>query len=163
MPKFVAARTREDAELVEKTASDIWRESYAGIISGAQIEYMLESFQSAEEILRQIDSGTVYMLIYLEYEIAGYLAYQPQKNMLFMSKLYLYPHFRGRGIARAAFLHMTDFCARNGLGRIRLTVNKYNLAAIGAYKKLGFCVYDEQQKDIGGGFLMDDYLMEAVL
>jgi len=47
-----------------------------------------------------------------------------------------------------------------GCGRLVLAVNKNNRAAIDAYLKHGFRVADAVVKDIGAGFVMDDYIME---
>ena len=41
-----------------------------------------------------------------------------------------------------------------------LAVNKRNAAAIAAYRKHGFEIVEAVVKDIGGGFVMDDYIME---
>ena len=42
---------------------------------------------------------------------------------------------------------------------IRLTVNKKNFS-INIYKRLGFSIVEDVKTDIGGGFFMDDYVME---
>jgi hypothetical protein len=42
-------------------------------------------------------------------------------------------------------------------------VNKRNASAIAAYRKHGFDVRESVVKDIGGGFVMDDYIMEKRL
>ena len=41
-----------------------------------------------------------------------------------------------------------------------LAVNKNNATAIAAYLKHGFRIADAVVKEIGGGFVMDDYIME---
>ena len=41
-----------------------------------------------------------------------------------------------------------------------MQVNKRNDRAIAAYQKAGFCIAEEAVLDIGGGFVMDDFLME---
>ncbi|MHB8279561.1 MAG: GNAT family N-acetyltransferase, partial [Candidatus Humimicrobiaceae bacterium] len=46
------------------------------------------------------------------------------------------------------------------LSAISLTVNKNNSNAIKAYEKLGFKNMGSVVKDIGHGFIMDDYKME---
>ena len=46
---------------------------------------------------------------------------------------------------------------------IRLTVNKNNTNSISAYEKLGFINKGGVVKDIGNGFVMDDYKMEKTL
>ena len=44
-----------------------------------------------------------------------------------------------------------------------LAVNKHNFNAIAAYRKHGFIVREAVVKEIGGGFVMDDYIMEKRL
>jgi ribosomal protein S18 acetylase RimI-like enzyme len=46
-----------------------------------------------------------------------------------------------------------------GCSRLVLAVNKNNRDAIAAYLKHGFRVADAVVKDIGGGYVMDDYIM----
>jgi len=47
-----------------------------------------------------------------------------------------------------------------GCEKVSLTVNKYNHNSIKAYERIGFINKEELVQDIGGGFVMDDYLME---
>jgi hypothetical protein len=47
-----------------------------------------------------------------------------------------------------------------GFDKICLTVNKRNAGAVAAYHKMGFETVDSVNTDIGGGFFMDDYVME---
>lgn len=49
------------------------------------------------------------------------------------------------------------------LAMITLTVNRYNLDTIAAYKKLGFQITESMVQDIGNGFVMDDYRMEKAI
>jgi ribosomal protein S18 acetylase RimI-like enzyme len=46
-----------------------------------------------------------------------------------------------------------------GCSRLVLAVNKRNRSAIAAYLKHGFRIANAVTKDIGGGFVMDDYIM----
>ena len=43
--------------------------------------------------------------------------------------------------------------------RLILSVNKRNARAIAAYKRNDFAVAESVVTDIGGGFVMDDYIM----
>jgi ribosomal protein S18 acetylase RimI-like enzyme len=47
-----------------------------------------------------------------------------------------------------------------GSRRLWLQVNKKNAAAIRFYQSAGFEVIREAAFDIGGGFVMDDYVIE---
>jgi hypothetical protein len=44
-----------------------------------------------------------------------------------------------------------------------LTVNRFNRQAIAAYERRGFQMMGTVVKDIGDGFVMDDYRMELNL
>jgi diamine N-acetyltransferase len=46
---------------------------------------------------------------------------------------------------------------------VLLAVNKRNVNAINAYLKHGFRIAEAVVKEIGGGFVMDDYVMEKVV
>jgi tRNA C32,U32 (ribose-2'-O)-methylase TrmJ len=46
-----------------------------------------------------------------------------------------------------------------GRSHLVLRVNRHNPTAIAAYRKYGFVIARELQEDIGGGFVMDDYVM----
>ncbi len=48
---------------------------------------------------------------------------------------------------------------RGGYRDLVLAVNRGNTKAIAAYLKHGFAVREAVVKDIGGGFVMDDYWM----
>ena len=62
--------------------------------------------------------------------------------------------------ARAPIQWSTFVVARRlGAPAVWLQVNKRNERAIGAYLKAGFEIIGEAVFDIGGGFVMDDYLM----
>jgi ribosomal protein S18 acetylase RimI-like enzyme len=47
--------------------------------------------------------------------------------------------------------------------KIRLRVNRGNHLAIRAYQRAGFEITEELCNDIGGGFVMDDYVMVRML
>ena len=42
-------------------------------------------------------------------------------------------------------------------------MNIHNALAISVYVRLGFSVRDTLVEDIGGGFVMDDYVMEKTI
>ena len=50
-----------------------------------------------------------------------------------------------------------------GSSSVYLTVNKGNDDTIAIYRKWGFEIIDSVVTDIGGGFVMDDYIMSLDL
>ncbi|MCO5725578.1 GNAT family N-acetyltransferase [Robiginitalea marina] len=153
----------EDAREIAGLASTIWREHYTPIIGKAQVEYMLERFQSAAAIADQIKGGMQYYLILSGGHAVGYLAFEKQGEGLFLSKIYLLNEFRGKGLGREAMEFISREARDRGCSTISLTVNKNNTRSIAAYEGMGFKKKEALVMDIGGGFVMDDYRMEKAL
>ncbi len=158
----------EDADLatIQRLAQTIWREHYPGIISLEQIEYMLERRYSLEALRAdRNERGIVYDLALQESEPVGYSAYGPQSEdpepKLF--SLYVRADQRGRGCGTALLARAERWARDRGATSIVLTVNKRNDSAIRAYERFGFRRRGPVVTDIGGGFVMDDYLMERGL
>lgn len=156
------ARDDEVGELA-RLARVIWTETYPPLIGRPQTEYMLERFQSEAAIAEQRRGGFRYFLLRdADGTAAGYFAVAPAADHLFLSKLYVAAEFRGRGLARLALDQARALAQGLGLGRIELTVNRRNAAAIAAYRRLGFAVAGELVTEIGAGYVMDDFRMEWV-
>ena len=62
-----------------------------------------------------------------------------------------------------ALAEIASLVAAAGASSLELRVNRGNVAAIGFYRKNGFTVHAEDRREIGNGFVMDDYLMRLEL
>lgn len=144
-------------------AEEIWQEHYADILTPEQVRYMVDRFQSSQAIQAHLREGVQYRLIETEGLPQGYMAYQLQEGKLFLSKLYLRKGARGQGLARQAVAYLEERCREAGTHVIWLTVNKRNSGSIAAYTALGFRTVDAVVTDIGGGYVMDDYIMEKAV
>lgn len=151
--------------LVSDLAHRIWREHYAGVISSDQIEYMLEHFQSVNAIKEAEAKGCEYYLIRAQFANIGYLALEPcnPQGKMFISKIYILKEYRGNGYARDVIGEVKDMARRLRLQAIWLTVAKNNTLSIAAYEHMGFVNTQDICKEIGGGFVMDDHIMEMAL
>ena len=148
-------------ETVARLAQEIWHEHYDSIIGKDQAQYMIDRIQSHEAVSDQIfHNHYVYCLMKSLGGYNGYFAYRLEPESLFLSKLYIARRFRGRGHAGTVLAHLEKVCRDNGLHRIWLTVNRGNENSIRIYERLGFVKTGTQVADIGGGFVMDDFLME---
>lgn len=147
--------TVADAKELAQVADKVWRETYIPINGVDSVNYMLKKFQSAEVMAEQISTGAyTYWLAEVDGHIVGYLAYQVREADIFLSKVYLLDSARGHGVA-------TQLLGKIPTGKkITLTVNKNNVVAQARYKKWGFQVVDAVVTDIGGGFVMDDFIMQ---
>lgn len=163
MTTIVPALATEDYTTVADLADCIWTEHYTPIIGKQQVDYMLEKFQSAHAIKNQIVQGYSYYLLVYQGTPVGYFSFRKNEDFLFLSKLYVLSSARGNGIGKAALLFVEEQVRERGLKKIQLTVNKYNLNSIKAYEKMGFINARSIVQDIGGGFVMDDYVLEKVV
>ena len=152
-------RDKQDLRQVEQLAEAIWKEHYTPIIGREQVDYMLENFQSVVAMEQQMREGMEYFLVESHGEPVGYLAFKQQGEELFLSKIYLLASHRGIGLGRAGMGFVESSARDRGLGFVTLTVNKNNSGSIRAYESLGFVNEGPLQTDIGGGFIMDDFLM----
>jgi len=160
---FIPVTTDDQLTIVESLAREIWTEYYTPIIGRRQVDYMLDRIQSRKAIAEQIKAGVLYFLIRSGDEFIGYIAVQPKKNELFLSKIYVRSSERRKGYGRKAVTFAESLAKERNLRKIVLTVNKNNVSSIRAYEKTGFKNAGSLVQDIGRGFVMDDYKMEKTL
>lgn len=150
-----------DIPEVRRLAEIIWREHYPSVISVAQIEYMLEKMYSEESLLQEMQSGTRFDFIAQNGQNLGFMGYRPELDdrAMYLSKLYLLPACHGQGIGKYALERLQDIAKEEGLDSLYLYVNKRNVKAIQAYQRFGMASEAEMVRDIGQGYVMDDYRM----
>lgn len=153
----------EDFLLTQTMAHQIWTQHYTPIIGAEQVSYMLEKFQSVAAMQKQVAEGYEYYLIYDGEKAVGYFSFLPEKEGLFLSKIYVLAEMRGKGFGRKAMEYLEQQAIQRGLRSIRLTVNKYNTKSIEAYLKMDFEKIRPVVFDIGQGFIMDDFEMKKNL
>lgn len=159
---IVKVKSPADIESVAVLAQEIWRQHFPPIIGVPQVEYMLEKFQSAKAIAAQMQEGTEYYIVMLDNNPVGYTALVPDMadNKMMINKIYILETSRGLGIGSRLLRFIENQCVKRGLNKLWLTVNRFNFDPIAWYLGTGFEIVDEVKKDIGGGFYMDDYIME---
>jgi len=163
MMKAVAVVSPDDIRTVEDLAGTIWNESYKGIISQDQIDYMLEEFQSYAAIKNSILTGHLYFIITLDGKRMGYFGILPENRKVFLSKIYVCSKYRRNGIATFAIRFIREMASEKGWKSIYLTVNRNNTGPIKFYEKIGFRITSDKITDIGNDFIMDDHVMELRL
>ena len=161
---FIKATTEQQIEQIVTIAKEIWHEHYIPIIGLKQVTYMLEKFNSKVAITHGIEQqGDIYFLIEVDDNVIGYIGIKINSDELFLNKLYVHSNQRGQGIGKLAMQYLIKLANENKLPKISLRVNKYNTNSIAAYHKFGFETISEDVADIGGGYVMDDYIMEMAL
>jgi len=166
MPELtLRAATRPDLPVVQRLARITWRAHYPGIISPAQIDYMLERGYANAALEAFLDGPGRGLAIGLrDQEPVGFAAWLPAGPATAkLDKLYVLPDAQRCGIGRALIEHVAASSRRVGAATLSLNVNKRNASAIAAYRRCGFAIREATVVDIGQGFVMDDYVMERSL
>ncbi|MDB6075979.1 MAG: Ribosomal protein acetylase RimI [Verrucomicrobiaceae bacterium] len=155
----------EGLPVVRELAQAIWPRVYPGIISEAQIAYMLELRYDLAALRGDLNKGVRFALIKSGDDAIGFTAFEPRlaAEEAFLHKLYLLPEFAGKGVGAESLKWVTEQARSLSLRRLRLFVNKHNTSAIRAYQRAGFGFEKDVITEIGGGFVMDDYVMVKTL
>lgn len=105
-----------------------------------------------------------YYLAENERRAVGFMGFEqdfkPQITKL--HRIYFLAEHKGQGYGKLALEFLEKLVTGLGNNTIFLTVNKNNPARY-FYENMGFSVIDEVVADIGGGFVMDDYIMSKSL
>jgi ribosomal protein S18 acetylase RimI-like enzyme len=158
----VVGATEADLPAVAELAGVIWRRHYPGIITPEQIEYMLALGYSREALRRFVEeAGAGLVLAYVGERLSGFAAYYRTDGTdeLKLDKLYVHQDYHGRGVGSRLIGQVESAARRQRRPTLTLNVNKNNIRAIAAYARNGFAIRESVVVDIGGGFVMDDYVM----
>ncbi len=156
----------EEIPEVVRLAHDIWHLHYPSLITVEQIEYMLRQRYSPEVIRGQLLSGKAWWdTLRVDGGIVAFSSCESGKDpgAMKLDKLYVRYDLRGRGYGSRLIRHAEGRARALGYSRLYLQVNRGNRSAIGAYLKNGFAVDKSAEFDIGGGFLMCDFVMSKTL
>ncbi len=150
----------DEAEAVVALAGRVWRAHYPGIITPEQIEYMLAQRYRPVLVRQFIARGDIWLAARVQGELVGFAHGHPLTEGDYkLDKLYVDLDRQRQGIGGALIRELAARAARLGVSRLVLRVNRQNLQAVEAYLKQGFTVATIHLEDIGGGFIMDDYVM----
>ena len=158
--------TPDDYATIASLGDRIWRQHYGTMISVEQIEYMLAGRYTPDKLAAYVGADDRWMYVARDDGGApiGYLSYSLRgDDEMKLEQLYLLADRRGGGLGGRMIAHVEDHARALGRARLILTVNKQNAGAIAVYQRRGFAVRESAVFDIGGGFVMDDYVMEKRL
>ena len=150
---------------VAEMAAGIWRECYPGMISMAQIEYMLARMYAPGVLQGELTRGVTWEWLVLEDRPAGFVSWEPTGGGrgVHLNKLYLQRRWQGRGWGQAMLERVRSAAEAEGAGWIELRVNRANQPALKAYRRAGYQRVGSLVEDIGGGFVMDDHRLRLDL
>ena len=163
MTLTIAPLGDDEVEALCDLAREIWRAHYPPIIGTAQTEYMLAQRYAPHVVREELGRADVWWDTLTE--DASIVAFASSFRLeaelaLKLDKLYVHPARQRMGYGAALIDHTCERARRLGCDRVVLAVNKRNAGAIAAYERRGFSIAEAVVKEIGGGFVMDDYIME---
>lgn len=158
--------TIEDIAMIRAMADVVFRQTYAGILSPAQMEYMMDWMYSADSLRSQIsDQGKFFYVAEADGRPAGYVSFELEgtmddgRRLYHLQKLYVMPGYQKTGLGRLLLEHVKSSLAELEPGgcRVELNVNRGN-PAVGFYEHMGMVRDRQGDFPIGGGFYMNDYI-----
>ena len=159
-PFVISALRESEVDSLTRLAREIWLQHYPGIITVRQIEYMLAQRYSSQVIIGQLRDGTAWWdKLEVAGTMAGFSCCEPDSQSLKLDKLYVHSRFRRGGYGKTLIEQAERRARQEGLHRIYLQVNRGNQDSIAMYRRVGFEIEKTLKVDIGGGFVMDDYVM----
>ena len=155
--------TPQDVDAVAALARVVWQATYAPLISQAQIEAMLADRYAAERVRAQLDDPDhAWWIARRDAALVGFAHATHDGTDSKLDKLYVHPAHQRQGIGAALLQAARAWARQRQARRLWLQVNRGNTQAINAYRKYGFRIVESRVFDIGGGFVMDDYVMERM-
>lgn len=165
MTLAIAPLADDDVEALCALACEVWRHHYPPIIGTEQTEYMLAQRYVPELVRDEIARGIWWDTLTEDGELLAFASSFPWEphGTIKLDKLYVHPGRQRMGYGGALLEHTCERASRLGYAKVLLAVNKGNTNAINVYLKNGFSIAGAVVKDIGGGFVMDDYIMEKAV
>ena len=158
--------TPDNVEAIAALASEIWHEHYPSIITVAQIEYMLKQRYDPAVVRAELgQAGIWWDKLLVGQTLSAFASYflTAEPGEMKIDKLYVLPRCQRQGHGGKLIARAARVAREQGCDRLTLAVNKNNRNAIAAYLKHGFRIGDAVVKEIGAGFVMDDYIMVKAL
>jgi ribosomal protein S18 acetylase RimI-like enzyme len=157
MDIVIKQATNNNIPTIVALASKIWRAHYPGIISNAQIDFMLSNRYSEQALLKQISGNEKFFLVSDGQTPVAYASIEERNNDYYIHKFYVDISLHRSGIGTALFQKL--IAEIKTAKPVRLQVNRKNYKAINFYFKNGFVIESVGDFDIGGGYFMEDFVM----
>ena len=165
----------EDIPLIRQLTFATWPQTYSSLLSKEQVDYMLEMMYSPASLQKQMEDGSIFIIVYDDKLPVGFAAYaqlteprghpadKPIDHLTWkLDKIYILSSQQGKGTGKFIINFIVDEIRSKHAKALQLNVNRQNKAK-DFYEKLGFTVIKTADFDIGNGYFMNDYVMELAL
>jgi len=152
----------EDLAVIQAIGTTTYGPTYAHLLGQEQVDYMLNKFYSRSALLSQFIDGHNFIIAHdggQDLAFASYSIVDHDNHVVKLHKLYVLPEAHGKGLGKFLINEVVDKARDAGGQILQLNVNRYNKAK-DFYEKAGFKIKETADIEIGGGFFMNDYIME---
>lgn len=153
---------KDELFLIKELAYKIWPDTFQEILSLEQIEYMLERMYNLNTLALQYEEGHRFFCFENDKgQILGFIAIhqENEQEQLKVHKLYVLANAQQKGIGKSLLQFAFAYAQEKACKLVYLNVNRYN-KAIHFYKKMGMVISREEDINIGGGFIIEDFVFE---
>ena len=158
----IRAADVNDIATIREIANITWPVAYGSYISKAQLDYMLDMMYSDNSLLEQMNKGHQFYIAEQHNNPIGFASVsKEEEKSCKLNKLYVLPTEQKTGAGKALLHTAINYATSHAASCLYLQVNKQNNAQH-FYSKHGFTVREASILEIGGGYIMDDYIMELV-
>ena len=133
---------------------------YYDYINPKHVKDYLDRYQSEDALNHQLNDNFVYYLVKDDDQKSiGYIGLEQLSDKVQLSKLYLDPEKRGKGMGRQLMNWIKDWTKSKSLGQIDLYVMQENKPAIQFYLKEGFEITGEFLEKFDSGEVEYNHIM----
>lgn len=166
---WIPLEKREEALRLCLLAQGIWFAHYSPLVGAAQIDHMLRALHGPQQVRDWMADPRSTVAAIAGCAAGPWVGYvrlrhgDPSEGSTLLSKFYLLPAARGRGLGRAILQQVRREAKAAGSCRLWLTANRHNSLANQAYAALGFRNAGPLDQSVGAGYEMNDFLWEMDL
>jgi diamine N-acetyltransferase len=145
-------------------ANLVWKPTFSPILSEDRLNYLFEFMYSRDRLCQQLGSPNhSFFILQDDNSDVGYAQLVFEQESVKLEKLYLHQNAQGKGYGLYLLNQLIDHAMNLGSVEMQLQVNRANTKAVEFYKKFGFEIIEERDFEVGGGHVMDDYVMSINL
>jgi ribosomal protein S18 acetylase RimI-like enzyme len=157
--------TPSDIPLIRDLCMKVWPQTYTPILGAPQVAYMLNLFYSPDSLQEQMEEPThQFIICYSEGAPAAFASFSETGPHIYkLHKIYILPTMQGKGIGKYIVSQITNEIKGRQAKALRLNVNRYNYPALKFYNNIGFKLFAQEDINIGGGYFMNDFVLNMDL
>ena len=146
MPMEFRYLTESDAEEASAFVHDMWVDTYAPIVIGGRqhAEDIFDDWVGPRKIVSDMSRGHFFLYLLEDGRIIGLISAGKEGDDLEISKIYILPEYRGKGLGQESLDFLLAKGRELGCRKAFLEVNRQNNPAIAFYSKNGFVPVGER-------------------